>query len=100
MRALSRCSRLMRAFAVTPLEQGSHLVCCRWCLLRLLLLARLPLVHVRERLPVGVAGDVAILAQLHVRLIDGPRRREALAFSHAGEKRRQCLDGSLISYKN
>jgi len=35
-----------------------------------------------ERVPVSVADDVAVLAQLHVRVIDGPGWREMAGLGH------------------
>ncbi len=49
--------------------------------LRVTLPSRLVLeIDVGERVPVGVADDEAVLAELHVQVIDGPGRREAARF--------------------
>jgi len=34
-------------------------------------------IDIGKRVAVGVADDETVLAELHVRVIDGPRRREA-----------------------
>jgi hypothetical protein len=75
-----------KKIAVREREKFRNLSGCR------VLPARLTLeIDVGERVPVGVADDEAILAQLYVRVIDGPRRRKASAFRRDWVRRRPTV---------